>query len=202
MTELWHLEPLVLASRSVVRQKILQAAGIPLQVHAADIDERALERDAASASPADVARLLACAKVAAVAAMFPGRVILGADQTLACGNRTFSKPENRAAAREQLTALRGRVHELHAAVAVQQDGTLLFTHAETARLVMRDFSNSFLEAYLDLTGSAACQSVGGYQLEGMGIHLFEKVDGDYFTILGLPLLPLLGFFRNAGYVAA
>lgn len=195
-------KPLVLASGSRVRRKILQAAGIPLDVHPGDIDERALEQSAGPASPAEIARLLAGAKAAAVAEKFPGRIILGADQTLAFGDRTFSKPADRVAAREQLIALRGVAHDLHAGVAIQCDGRRLFSHVETARLVMRNFSNSFLEDYLDALGPAVCDSVGGYQLEGTGIHLFERIDGDYFTILGLPLMPLLGFFRDAGYLAA
>jgi septum formation protein len=196
---LWLADrPLVLASSSQVRRKILQAAGIPLDVHPADVDERALERGLGDRNPPSIASLLAGAKAEAVAETLPGRIVLGADQTLACGNRMFSKPENRAAAREQLTMLRGGVHELHAALVVQCDATPLFTHVETARLVMRNFT----DAFLDLAGATVLQSVGGYQLEGTGIHLFEKIEGDYFTILGLPLLPLLGFFRKAGYLTA
>jgi len=200
---LWYLEePLVLASKSTVRRQILAAAGIPFDVHPADVDERTLEQNAGTASPTEIALLLAGAKAVAAAVKFPGRLVLAADQTLACGNRVFAKPIDRAAAREQLALLRGRTHELHAAVAVQCDGVRLFAHCETARLLMRDFSNSFLEEYLDLIGATACDSVGAYQLERIGIHLFESVEGDYFTILGLPLLPLLGYFRAAGYLAA
>jgi septum formation protein len=128
------------------------------------------------------------------------RPVLGADQTLACGDRRFSKPADRAAAAEQLRGLRGRTHELHSAIALVRDGEALFELVDTARLTMRDFSDRFLEDYLDMAGDAALASVGGYQLEGIGIHLFERVEGDYFTILGLPLLPLLAFLRRNGFV--
>ena len=148
-----------------------------------------------------MARLLARAKANAVGATLPGRMVLGADQTLARGNRRFGKPTDRASAAEQLRALRGRTHELHSAVALVRDNDVLFADVDTARLTMRDFSDDFIEQYLDWVGDAALASVGGYQLESIGIHLFERVEGDYFTILGLPLLPLLGFLRENDYVA-
>ena len=133
-------------------------------------------------------------------AALPGRLVLGADQTLARGDTRFSKPANRAEAAAQLRALRGRTHELHSALALVRDGDVLFECVDTARLTMRDFSDRFLDDYLDMAGDAALASVGGYQLEGIGIHLFERVEGDYFTILGLPLLPLLAFLRQNGFV--
>jgi len=126
--------------------------------------------------------------------------VLGADQTLARGSARFSKPADRAAAAEQLRGLRGQTHELHSALALVRDGELLFGCVETARLTMRDFSDRFLDEYLDMAADTAMASVGAYQLEGIGIHLFEKVEGDYFTILGLPLLPLLAFLRANGFV--
>ena len=199
---LWRpAEPLVLASGSEIRRKILQASGIPLEVQPADLDERAIEEAAAPASPIDTARVLAAAKAEAIAKALPRRIVLGADQTLACKGRAFTKPGNRAAAHRQLIELRGRTHELHSAVCLRRGKKVLFEHVETASLSMRDFSNPFLEQYLDLAGAAASASVGGYQLEGLGIHLFERVEGDYFTILGLPLVPLLGFLREGGYLA-
>jgi septum formation protein len=127
-------------------------------------------------------------------------VVLGADQTLARGAKRFSKPADRAGAAEQLRALRGRTHELHSALALVRDGAVLFSCVDTARLTMRDFSDRFLHEYLDMAGDAAMNSVGGYQLEGIGIHLFERVDGDFFTILGLPLLPLLAFLRQNKFI--
>jgi septum formation protein len=192
--------PLVLASKSSARRAMLEAAGIPVAVQPANIDERAVERDAGGDAAA-AAALLAREKARAIAAQFPGRLVAGADQTLALGERRFSKSLDRADARGQLQALRGRTHALHSAVAVVRDGDLLFECTDTAWLTMRDFSDSFIEAYLDATAAAALASIGVYQLEGTGIHLFERVEGDHFTILGLPLLPLLHFLRSAGALA-
>jgi septum formation protein len=135
-----------------------------------------------------------------VARAVTGRLVLGADQTLARDAKRFSKPANRAEAAEQLRALRGRTHELHSALALVRDGAMLFDCVASARLTMRYISDRFLDDYLDMAGTAALASVGAYQLEGIGIHLFERVDGDYFTILGLPLLPLLNFLRQNGFV--
>ncbi|MBX6327113.1 MAG: Maf family protein [Pseudolabrys sp.] len=199
---LWIADnPLVLASRSHVRGRILAAAGLRFEIRPAELDERALEAQYGPADAAAIARRLACAKAVAVAASMPGRLVLGADQTLTRGDRRFSKPADRSAAAEQLRALRGRTHELHSALALARDAEVLFTHVGTARLTMRGFSDQFLEAYLDMVGEAALASVGGYQLEGIGIHLFERVEGDYFTILGLPLLPLLAYLRQTGFMA-
>ena len=125
----------------------------------------------------------------------------GADQTLALGNRRFSKPRDRDAARAQLLALRGQTHELHSAVAVVRGPEVLYQHVAVARLTMRAFTDDFLDRYLDATGAAVTQSVGAYQLERTGIHLFERIEGDHFTILGLPLLPLLAFLRRHGALA-
>jgi septum formation protein len=191
-------DPLVLASGSAVRRKLLEAAGLPLEIRPADVDERALEQAAQPLAPDKLASLLARAKAETVAAALPGRLILAADQTLACEGVVYSKPPDRAAARAQLLALRGHTHALHSAVAVHVDGKIGFEHVDTARLTMRDFSLPFLEHYLDVAGAAAQASVGGYQLEGIGIHLFERIEGAYFTILGLPLAPLLGWFRREG----
>ena len=194
---LWlNPQPLVLASGSEVRGKILAAAGLRIEIRPSQIDERAEEAKSGTADAAAAARHLAVAKATAVAASLPGRLVLGADQTLARGSKRFSKPLDRAGAAEQLRALRGRTHELHSALALVRDGTTLFGCVETARLTMRDFSDAFLEDYLDLAGASAMSSVGGYQLEGIGIHLFERIEGDYFTILGLPILRLLGFLRQ------
>ena len=193
-------QPLVLASKSDVRGKILAAAGLRFDIKPAQIDERAVEASAGAADAAAVARFLARAKANTVAHTVPGRLVLGADQTLARGNTRFSKPVNRAAAAEQLRALRGRTHELHSALALVRDGAVLFDCVDSARLTMRNFSDRFLEDYLDMAGDAALASVGAYQLEGIGIHLFERVEGDYFTILGLPLLPLLAYLRQNGFV--
>jgi septum formation protein len=193
--------PLVLASRSAIRRAVLEAAGIPVEVSPADVDERAIEAGAGSSSPAAVAALLACSKAAAVSARMPGRIVIGADQTLTLGRRRFSKPADRAAARQQLLALRGQSHELHSAVAVVRDEAVLYGGVEVARLTMRHFSEAFLERYLDEAGAVVTASVGGYQLEQIGVHLFERIEGDHFTILGMPILPLLAFFRRERFVA-
>ena len=194
--------PLVLASQSKARRALLEAAGVAIEVKPASIDERAVEARAELSDAGAVAALLAREKARAVAAADPERMVLGADQTLALGGRRFSKAVDRAGAREQLMALRGKTHMLHSAVAIVHASTVLFEHVDAAHLTMRAFSDAFVESYLDAVGEAACASVGGYQLEGMGIQLFERVEGDHFTVLGLPLLPLLQWLRRAGQLAA
>jgi len=194
-------EPLVLASRSKARQALLAAAGIPIEIWAADLDERGLESGATSAAPGAVAAHLARAKASVVAEALSGRLTLGADQVLALGAERFAKPADRAAARMQLRALSGRTHELHSAIAFVKDAEVLFEHVGVARLTMRPLSERFLDLYLDAAGDAATASVGGYQLEGLGVQLFERVDGDYFTVLGLPLLQALDFLRRKGCLA-
>jgi septum formation protein len=199
---LWLAEkPLVLASGSRIRQMLLAAAGIPVEVRPANLDERTIESSAASQAPGAIAQLLARAKAGAVAKLNPGRLTLGADQTLALGAKRFAKPADRAAARQQLRALSGGSHELHSAIAFVQDEKILFEHVGVARLTMRALSDRFLDSYLDAVGDAATTSVGGYQIEGLGIQLFERIEGDYFTVLGLPLLAALDFLRQHGSLA-
>jgi septum formation protein len=190
--------PLVLASRSSVRQKLLAAAGVPVEVCPADIDERGLEAAAPLQAPVAIAALLAREKAAVISRRMAGRLILGADQTLSLDGERFAKPADRAAARAQLRTLSGRTHELYSAVAFVRDGAVLFDHVGVARLTMRALSDRFLDAYLDAVGDAATMSVGAYQLEGLGIQLFERIDGDYFTVLGLPLTAALDFLRRQG----
>jgi len=200
---LWRAEPLILASKSSVRRILLEAAGIEVEIEPARIDERAIEATkAASASAQDVALLLAREKALDVASRKSKSTVLGADQTLALGGRRFSKPASAEAAREQLKALAGNTHELHSAVAVARGGNILFETVATARLTMRPLSETFLDAYLAAAGDRVSSSVGAYQLEGLGVHLFERIEGDHFTILGLPLLPLLAYFRSAGLVVS
>lgn len=199
---LWLVSrPLLLASKSAVRRALLEAAGIPVDIEPAGIDERGIETRARPEGPAQVAALLAREKAKAVAAKHPDRLVLGADQTLALGERRFSKASGRADAREQLSALRGKTHTLHSAVAVARSGAFVFEHVDAANLTMREFSDEFLDRYLDVVGDKATASVGGYQLEGAGIQLFDHVDGDHCTVLGLPLLPLLEWLRRAGHLA-
>lgn len=194
-------DPLLLASKSSTRRALLVAAGVAVEVEPAMIDERAIEAQAGSMAAEEAAKLLAREKARFVAARKPGRFVLGADQTLSLREQRFSKAADRAGARAQLAALRGKTHMLHSALVVARDGKLLFEHCDTARLTMRAFSDAFLEDYLDAVGSAALASVGGYQLEGAGIQLFDKVEGDHSTILGLPLLPLLQWLRGQGLLA-
>lgn len=192
--------PLVLASKSDIRGKILAAAGFRFGIRPGQIDERAVEAAAGITEPKAVAQLLARAKALSAATGHFGHMVVGADQTLALENERFDKPENRAEAARQLRALRGKTHALHSALALVRDGTVLFETVDTARLTMRDFSDRFLEDYLDMVGDTALASVGSYQLEGIGVHLFERVEGDYFTILGLPLMPFLTYLRESGFV--
>jgi septum formation protein len=194
-------EPLMLASKSASRRAVLESAGIPIDIEPADVDERGIEMRAGLEGPDRIAALLAREKAKAVSAKHPDRMVLGADQTLALGQRRFSKAPNRAVAREQLAVLRGNTHTLHSAVCVMRGGEVLFENVDAAHLTMRPFSDVFLDSYLDAVGDKALASVGGYQLEGTGIQLFERVDGDHFTVLGLPLLPLLDWLRQAGLLA-
>jgi septum formation protein len=194
---LWRgAAPLILASKSRARQTLLSNAGLDFEAIVADIDERALQRASGLSAPGDVASLLAREKALAVSSGNPGAFVVGADQTLALGTRLFSKPSGRAQAKEQLRALAGRGHELHSAAAVARDGKMLFETASVARMTMRPLSDDEIDAYLDEAGQAVTSSVGAYQLEGPGVHLFERIEGDHFTILGLPLLPLLAFLRG------
>lgn len=193
-------QPLVLASRSDIRGKILAAAGLRFEIRPSHVNEREVEARSGATDAAAVARHLARAKADAVAILLPGRLVLGADQTLARGAKRFGKPANREEAADQLRALRGRTHELHSALALVRDKDAIFACVETARLTMRNFSDRFLDDYLDMAGDAATSSVGAYQLEGIGIHLFERIDGNFFTILGLPLLPLLDFLRRNNFL--
>jgi septum formation protein len=194
-------KPLVLASKSEVRRKILGAAGVPVEIRPAPIDERAVEARSHVHGAEEIARVLAGAKTHTVATEMPGRIVLGADQTLTLDGTRFTKPNGRAGAAEQLRALRGKTHQLHSALCLVRDGKVLFEVSDSADLTMRDFSDRFIESYLDTAGAGAYSSVGGYQIETVGIHLFERVAGDYFTILGLPLLPLLDYLRKCGMVA-
>ncbi len=200
---LWRGKPLILASKSAVRKQILEAAGIPVAVDPANIVERAVEASkAASSSAKEVALLLAREKALETARRRPSEVVLGADQTLALGERRFTKPASLAAAHDQLAALAGKTHELHSALAVVRDGSVAFQTVVTARLSMRALSNEFIDAYVRTLGNRVSTSVGAYQLESLGVHLFEKIEGDHFTILGIPLLPLLAYFRSAGLVVS
>lgn len=198
---LWRgASPLVLASKSAARRALLEAAGLPVEIRAVSVDERGLEAQAvaASASPQDVAQRLAMAKALAGSASLSGRLVIGADQTLALGTEAFHKAPDMTSARQQLQRLAGHTHALHSAVAAALDGSILFTAVASAHLTMRPLDETQLDAYLAAAGEAVLASVGGYQLEGLGIHLFERIEGEHSVILGLPLLPLLAFLRERG----
>jgi septum formation protein len=190
--------PLILASQSRARQMLLANTGIPFEAVPAVIDERAVQAHSGLSLPGEIAGLLAREKACFVSSKNPGRFVVGADQTLALGNRLFNKPAGRAQAGNQLRQLAGQTHELHSAVAVARDGKIMFCDVSVARMTMRPLADSEIESYLDQAGEAVTTSVGAYQLEGLGVHLFELIDGDHFTILGLPLLPLLKFLRGEG----
>jgi len=191
-------DPLVLASQSRARQMLLDNAGLAFEAVPADIDERAIQEKSGLLKPGEIAALLAQQKALLVSARMPDRYVIGADQTLALGLRLFSKPAGRAQAAEQLRALAGNTHELHSAVAVAHGGKVLSSDVSVARMTMRQLSGDEIRTYLDTAGDHVTTSVGAYQLEGLGVHLFERIDGDHFTILGLPLLPLLAFLRGQG----
>jgi septum formation protein len=194
---LWRGQfPLILASQSRARQGLLSHAGIKFETVPADIDERAVELGSGLSAPGDIAALLAREKALSVSVQLSGKFVVGADQTLALGRRLFSKPAGRAQAVEQLRTLAGQTHELHSAVAVARDGKILFEASAIARMTMRRLDQAEIDAYLTEAGEAVTSSVGAYQLEGLGVHLFERIEGDHFTILGLPLLPLLAFLRS------
>jgi septum formation protein len=194
---LWRgKHPLILASQSRARQALLANAGINFKAVPADIDERAVQQTSRLTAPGEIAAHLAREKSLFVSAKYPDRFVVGADQTLALGSRLFSKPAGRAQAAEQLRALAGSTHELHSAVAVARDSKIVFADVSSARMTMRNLSEAEIDAYLDEAGEAVISSVGAYQLEALGVHLFERIEGDHFTILGLPLLPLLAFLRS------
>jgi septum formation protein len=191
---------IVLASGSATRRAMLEQAGVTFVVDTAPVDEAAV-KDAMRAetdNPARVAEVLAELKATRVAARHPGTIVIGADQMLDCERVWFDKPADRAAARTQLQSLRDKTHRLTSSVVAVRDGQRLWHHTETAKLTMRRFSDAFLDEYLDRAGDAVLSSVGAYQLEGLGAQLFMMVEGDHFTILGLPLLALLDFLRENG----
>ena len=201
MTVWRERQPLILASQSAVRKSLLANAGIAVETVPADIDERAIQQTSGLKDPGSIASLLAGEKAAFISTKYPGRYVVGADQTLALGEQLFSKPANRAAAAAQIATLSGQTHALHSAVSVVKDGVTLFSHVSVARMTMRPLTGSEIAAYIDEAGDAVTASVGAYQLERTGVHLFERIDGDHFTILGLPLLPLLGFLRSRNLLA-
>ncbi|MDB5495732.1 MAG: Maf/YceF/YhdE family protein [Phenylobacterium sp.] len=192
-------QPIILASQSLARRAVLEAAGVPIEIAAAGVDEEAVKTAmlADGAAPRDIAEALAEQKAVAVSRARPEYVV-GADQTLEFEGRLYDKATTMEEARARLKLLRGKPHRLHSAVAVARGGAAVWRELDTATLTMRDFSDRFLEDYLAVEGAAALGSVGCYRLEGPGAQLFSRIEGDYFAILGLPLLGLLAFLRQHG----
>ncbi len=193
-------ERLILASASRARAAMLAAAGVEVEVIPAAVDEAAMKTALADegAPPRDVADILAGLKAARVSARHPGRLVLGADQVLALEGRIFDKPRDMNEARAQLGLLRARRHELLSAAVICENGRPVWRHVDRVRLTMRNFTDAFVENYLARHGEALLETVGAYKLEQGGVVLFDRIDGDYFTVLGLPLLPLMAWLRLRG----
>lgn len=192
-------ERLILASKSAARRAMLSDAGVPFVVQVADVDEDALKTP--GVDPVELAVELARAK-ALVVSRYADAWVLGADQTLAFDSGLVSKAATLDAARERLSAMRGRTHQLHSGAALARNGQVVWSGVDTVEMKMRDFSDAFLDAYLAAEGEALLSCVGSYRLEGLGAQLFEAVEGDYFTVLGLPLWPVLAELRRAGVIAS
>lgn len=193
---------LILASGSTTRQTMLRQAGLEITVRPAQLDEAPIKAklQASGVTAPNLAAALAMAKAQAVAAVHPAAWVIGADQVLTCDGEWFDKAPDMAAARKTLQRLRGRPHQLHAAVCVRRQGMPPWQHTSSAELWMRPLSEDDIAGYLDRAGSSVLWSVGCYQIEGLGVQLFERIEGDHFTILGLPLIPLLQYLRTAGLV--
>ncbi|UDF31423.1 UNVERIFIED_ORG: Maf-like protein [Roseateles sp. XES5] len=196
--------PLILASQSPFRRMLMENAGLAFTAEAAAIDERAVEEDLAAGNPTPqaIAEALAIAKAEDVAARNPGALVIGSDQTLSLEGRVFHKPADMAEAKRHLQAMSDRTHSLNCGIALVGDDQVLWSHVSIAHLTMRTLSDAFIDRHLARVGPRILASVGAYQLEGEGVQLFERIDGDYFTILGLPLLPLLAKLRDLGAIDA
>lgn len=197
-----HAPRLILASKSASRKAMLEAAGVAYACVPADIDERAVEAGLAGATPDELAAALAVAKAATVAGNHPGALVLGSDSLVVAGDRRFDKPRSREEAGEHLRFFSGKVMELHSAAALVRDGGCEWSHASVARLHVRDLSEHFIARYLAMEWPAISHTVGAFRIEGPGVQLFEAIEGDQFTVLGMPLLPLLGALREAGVLPA
>ncbi|WP_432346059.1 Maf-like protein [Shinella yambaruensis] len=195
---------LILASQSPFRRMLMDNAGLAFETEAADLDERAIETALAARNPTppEIAQALAIEKAVNVARRNPGALVIGSDQTLSLEGRVFHKPADMAEAKTHLQAMSGRTHSLNCGIALVRDGETLWSHISIAHLTMRPLSGDFIDRHLARVGPRVLASVGAYQLEGEGVQLFERIDGDYFTILGLPLLPLLAKLRDLGAIDA
>jgi septum formation protein len=196
------LEPIVLASASASRRAMLTEVGVEHRVVPAHIDERAIEAEMAGSDAAEIAQALAAAKAAAVSAEHNGMWVLGSDSLVEVGDRRFDKPTDRSVAAEHLRIFSGQVMTLHSAAALARDGRIDWVESDFARLVVRDLSEAFIEAYLDAEWPAVAGCVGVFRVEGLGPQLFERITGDHFTVLGMPLMPLLDALRERGVLLA
>ena len=195
-------ETIVLASNSASRKAMLSAAAVEFDAIAADVDERALEAGMEDAEPAEIAQALAAAKAAAVSALHPDRLVLGSDSLVEVDGRRFDKPTSREQAEDHLRFFSGRAMTLHSAAALAREGRIVWIGSDFARLAVRDLSEDFIASYLDLEWPAVSHCVGVFRIEGPGVHLFERIMGDQFTILGMPLLPVLDALREEGALIA
>ena len=194
-------ERLILASRSAARRAMLTGAGVVFEAEDAGVDEEAIKAALPDHPPADLALKLARAKALAVSQRETGAWVLGSDQILAFDGGLVSKAGTLAEARMRLSAMRGRTHDLHSAAALVRAGSVVWSGVDTSRMTVRDFSDAFLDAYLATEGEGLLASVGAYRLEGLGAQLFDRVEGDYFTVLGMPLWPVLAELRRVGVIA-
>lgn len=194
--------PLVLASGSAIRAEMLRKAGVTIEVKPARVDEEAIRQalEAEDTRPRDLADALAEVKARKIGERQPDRVVLGCDQVLECGGAVFSKPQSPEAAADQLRLLRGKVHRLLSAAVLYHDGRPVWRHVGQVRLEMRAFSDDYLTDYVDRNWPGIGESVGAYKLEEEGVRLFQRIEGDYFTILGLPLIELLGYLGQRGWI--
>lgn len=195
-------ETFILASTSPFRRDMLESAGLQFATAKPEIDERAVEAgiEGSGLAPEDIATILAEAKAIEVSERHPGRLVIGCDQTLSLDGEVLHKPEDMEAARRRLLALSGKTHELHSAVVAARDGAALWRHVSTARMTVRKLDPAFVGRHLAKVGARALSSVGAYQVEGEGVQLFDRIEGSHFTIVGLPLLPLLAFLRQEGAI--
>ncbi len=201
IVSVWSAElPLILASRSRIRLELIERAGLSPTVMVPDFDERAFEATLIRENlpPDERASALASEKARLASLLCPTQYAIGADQMLSCGQTVLHKPDTMDEARHQLAFLSGKTHQLTSAVSVARDGHILFTHRDQAQMTMRTLDQNQIEAYCSRAGAAILHSVGCYELEGLGVHLFDRVEGDFFTVLGLPLEPLIGFLRREG----
>ena len=193
-------DELVLASGSQIRRLVLEQAEVPFSINKSNVDEAALKQAHADLTPKEMALMLGRSKAAEVSQRAPGAIVLGADQTMELDGQLLDKLPDASLARDRLQKMRGRPHFLHSGLSLHRDGEEIWSLSQSSTIHVRAFSDQFLDTYLDRAGDALTASVGAYAYEGLGAQLFERVEGDYYAILGLPLLPLLDALRDFGVI--